>query len=83
MAQPFDVEGAMKSALRPLGRIAIPFLTPSTRAVRLVRSQSSARPALPCSSGMRQCDSTGIRRASGNRARISRPRANPSTAGSR
>ncbi len=75
MAQPFEVEGAMKSALRPLGRIAMPFFTPSTSVVRFVRSQSSASPALPCSSGMRQCESTAMRRASGKRARISRPRA--------
>ena len=35
MAQPLEVDGAMKSALRPLGRNVRPFLTPSTRACRL------------------------------------------------
>ena len=71
----------MKSALRPLGRMPSPFFTPSTSTSRLRGSHSSGSPSRR--SGMRQCDSTGTRSASGKRARISRPRAYPSTAGSR
>ncbi|GJE58445.1 hypothetical protein MPOCJGCO_0526 [Methylobacterium trifolii] len=65
MAQPFEVEGAMKWALRPLGRMARPFFTPSTSVERLMRTQSSTEPALPCSSGMFQCEGTTMRAASG------------------
>lgn len=82
MAQPFELDGAMKCALRPFGRAVSPFLTPSTRVERLIRTQSSTEPALPCSSGMFQCEATSIRRASGKSSRISRPRANVSTEGS-
>ncbi len=74
MAQPFELDGAMKWALRPFGREARPFLTPSTRVERLIRTQSSTEPALPCSSGMFQCEATSIRLAGPNRSRISRPR---------
>ena len=82
MAQPFEVEGAMKWALRPLGRIARPFLTPRTSVERLIRTQSSTDPAFPCSSGMFQWDGTGMSAASGKRARIARPTGKSLTAGS-
>ena len=82
MAQPLEVEGAMKCALRPFGRIVRPFFTPSTRVERLIRTQSATEPAFPCNSGMFQCDGTAMRSASGKRARISWPSGKPSTAGS-
>ena len=74
MAQPLEVDGAMKCALRPFGRWVRLFLTPSTRTPRLIRSQSSAEPSLPCRDGMFQWEATGMRSASGNLAKISRPR---------
>lgn len=73
MAHPFDDDGAMKSAERPFGRIAMPFLTPSTSVSRLTRSQSSAS-AGSLSCGIRQWLATSISSASGKRARTSRPR---------
>ena len=74
MAQPLEVDGAMKWALRPFGRIVSPFFTPSTRVERLIRTQSSTEPALPCRLGMFQCEGTTRRSAPGNRSRISCPR---------
>ena len=72
----------MKWALRPFGRIVRPFFTPSTKVERLIRSQSSAEPSLPCREGMFQCDGTSIRSASGKRSRMARPRGKFETAGS-
>jgi hypothetical protein len=83
MAQPLELDGAMKCALRPFGRRVSDFLTPSTSTLRLMASQSSADPALPCRLGIFQCESTTMRPAFGWAARISRPRAYSSTAGSR
>jgi hypothetical protein len=68
MAQPLDVEGAMKSLERPFGRAESDFLTPSTSVSVLTRTQRSTLPALPCRSGICQCDGTSMISASGNRA---------------
>ena len=82
MAQPFDVDGAMKSADRPFGRAESDFLTPSTSVSVFTRTQRSTLPALPCSSGICQCESTSTISASGKRARISRPRTESRASGS-
>ena len=82
MAQPFEAPGPTKSAERPFGREAIDLRAPSTSVVRLIRFQSSASSAFPCSSGICQCDGTSITRAPGKRASTSRPRGDSSAAGS-
>jgi len=82
MAQPLAVEGAMKSADRPLGRAVRDFLTPSTRASRLMRTHRSTFVSSPCSSGTIQCPVTSTRVASGQRARTSWPRGSAAAAGS-
>lgn len=82
MAQPLAVEGAMKSAERPLGRTATDFFSPSTSVDRLSRTQSRTLSASPCRAGIAWCESTSTRSASGNRASTSRPRSSSSTCGS-
>jgi hypothetical protein len=82
MAQPLDVDGAMKSAERPFTRAESDFFTPSTSVSVLTRTQRSTLPALPCSSGIFQCESTSTISAPGKRARISCPRGESRASGS-
>lgn len=82
MAQPLDVDGAMKSDDRPLGRADNDFLTPSTSVPDLTRTQRSTLPSLPCSSGICQCEGTSITSAPGKRDRICCPRSESRASGS-
>jgi hypothetical protein len=82
MAHPLAVDGAMKSADRPLGRAASDFLTPSTRASRLIRTHRRALVSSPCSSGICQWLGTSTRVASGQRSRTCRPRGSSAAAAS-
>jgi hypothetical protein len=72
----------MKSAERPFGRAVSDFLTPSTSASRLIRTQRSTLVSSPYSSGIRWWLSTSTRSASGKRARISLPRGRTAASGS-
>ena len=83
MAQPFAVDGAMKSDDRPFGRAVSDFLTPRTSASVLIRTQRRTLASSPASSGMRQCESTSTRSASGQRASTCCPRGSSAAAGSR
>lgn len=71
MAQPFAVDGAMKSADRPFTRAPSDFFSPRTSASRLMRTQRRTLVPSPCSSGICQWLSTGTISASGQRATIS------------
>lgn len=82
MAQPLEGPGAIQSADRPLGRVVRVFFSPRTSVSPLIRTQRSMLPWLPCSPGMRQCESTIVIRASGNRALICLPRGDAVAAGS-
>ncbi|MDR6167493.1 hypothetical protein QE367_001697 [Microbacterium paludicola] len=82
MAQPFAVDGAMKSAERPLSRVATDFFTPSTSASVLIRTQRRTFVSSPWISGTSQCESIGTISASGHRATISCPRGSASAASS-
>ncbi len=73
----------MKSAERPFGRMVRPFLTPSTRTSRFMRSQSPASSGSFVSSGIFQWLATSTSSASGKRASTSRPRSYDRMAGSR
>ncbi len=73
---------ATKSAERPFGRAVSDFLTPSTSASVLMRTQRRTLASSPCSSGIRQWLATSTRSAAGQRARISCPRGSSAAAGS-
>src|SRR4051794_19396394 len=57
------------------------FLDPEYQDVALDLQPSSAEPSLPCRLGIFQCEATTMRSAFGCAAKISRPRAYASTAG--
>lgn len=82
MAQPFAVDGAMKSADRPFGLAVRLFLTPMISASVLMRTQRRTFASSPLSSGMRQWLATSTTSASGHRAMISLPRGSSAAAGS-
>jgi hypothetical protein len=82
MAQPFAVDGAMKSAERPLGRVTSDFLTPTTSASVLMRTQRATFASSPWTSGMAQCEATSTMVASGQAPTISCPRGSSRAAGS-
>jgi hypothetical protein len=82
MAHPLAAPGAIQSADRPLGRTVSVFFSPMTRTVLLIRTQRSAFPLLPCSSGMRQWESVRTTSASGKFASTCLPRGDAAAAGS-
>ena len=73
MAQPLEVEGAMKCALRPFGRMVSDFLTPSTRTLRLIAA-SPRRALVAVQAGDVPVRGDGDALGVGMLARISRPR---------
>ena len=72
----------MKSLERPFGRAVSDFLTPSTSASVLIRTQRRTLASSPASSGMRQCESTSTSSAPGQRSSTWRPRGSSAAAGS-